>query len=195
VGTFALSFIVVISIASRVSFPYATPLLAALTLGLFVYSVGSISGAHLNPAVTIGLLSIRKISLQKALYYVLAQIAGVILTVIVARLFLFNAGLSLSTVGSWRMFFAEAIGTFFFTFGIASVVFEGVPASLSGAVVGGSLFLGIAAGSFLGSAGVLNPAVAFGLSSYLTGGFSLAYLLGPVLGSVIGMRMYRFLVE
>ncbi|MBI1862637.1 hypothetical protein HYS00_00800, partial [Candidatus Microgenomates bacterium] len=53
---------------------------------------------------------------------------------------------------------------------------------------GGSLLLGIAIASLIGSAGILNPAVAFGLQS-----FTIPYVIGPILGSVFGMLVFRLL--
>ena len=53
-------------------------------------------------------------------------------------------------------------------------------------VVGGSLLLGIAVAALLGSNGVLNPAVALGIGS-----FNVMYVLGPILGSVLGMQLYK----
>ena len=89
---------------------------------------------------------------------------------------------------SFRVLAAEAIGTAFFTFGIAAVVFGKVYNGASGVVIGGSLLLGITFAALLGSNGVLNPAVAFGIGS-----FSLMYVLGPIIGSVIGMNAYKYL--
>ena len=63
VGTFALSFVVLSALASTDVLPLAVPVIAGLTLALFVYTIGSISGCHINPAVTLGLLSINKINL------------------------------------------------------------------------------------------------------------------------------------
>jgi glycerol uptake facilitator-like aquaporin len=57
---------------------------------------------------------------------------------------------------------------------------------MSGLVVGGSLLLGIALASLLGSNGVINPAVALGIGS-----FNVMYVLGPVLGSLLGMQVYK----
>ena len=48
--------------------------------------------------------------------------------------------------------------------------------------------MGIAIAALMGSNGVLNPAVAVGIKS-----FSLMYMLGPIVGSVIGMKLYEFI--
>ena len=82
--------------------------------------------------------------------------------------------------------FAEALGALFFTFGIASVVYGKTPHDASGAVVGSSLLLGIACAGLAGSLGVLNPAVALAL-----GVFNWAYIIGPIVGSIVGMNLYR----
>ena len=87
------------------------------------------------------------------------------------------------------LFFAEALGAFFFAFGIAAVVYGKVSDHMSGLVIGGSLLLGILMASFSGSAGILNPAVAFALNS-----LSAVYILGPVVGAVVGFNAYRWLV-
>jgi glycerol uptake facilitator-like aquaporin len=55
-------------------------------------------------------------------------------------------------------------------------------------VIGASLTIGATIAAGLGSYGVLNPAVAFAL-----GTFNLAYLLGPIVGSVFGMWLYAYL--
>ena len=73
-GTFALTFVVWLSVAFAMPFP--TPVVAALTLGLFVYTVGGISGAHLNPAVSIGVYSAGKLKTNDAVFYVVCQLAG-----------------------------------------------------------------------------------------------------------------------
>lgn len=181
-GTFALTLVVALSLVG--DFPLATPVLAALTLGLFVYSVGHISGTHINPAVTIGAWSLGKITLSDALLYIVSQFvgAGIALAVASSVGFVGAAGPSSVSLGV-----AELLGTFFFTFGIASVVYGRVNQTCSGAMVGGSLLLGITIAVLLGSAGVLNPAVAFGIGS-----FQLMYILGPIIGSVLGMQAYKF---
>jgi aquaporin Z len=181
-GTFTLAFVVGLSIAGI--FPVPTPILAALVLGLFVYSIGHISGAHINPAVTVGAWSIGKISNHDALRYIVAQFIGGSITLLMLSAFGYSTVLTVS--GDLMVGFAEVLGAFFFTFGIASVVYGKTPSQMSGVVVGGSLLLGIAISALLGANGVLNPAVALGIGS-----FGLMYILGPIVGSVLGMQAYK----
>ncbi len=185
-GTGALTLAVGLSIAG--AFPVSTPVLAALTLGLFVYSVGHISGTHINPAVTVGLWSIGKIAPKEAAFYVGAQALGAF---IVLLFFMVFAPVSTMTVDSNVMVgVAELLGAFFFTFGIASAVYGKVSSHMSGLVIGGSLLLGISIAVGLGSNGVLNPAVALGIGS-----FGIMYVLGPVVGAVLGMQAYKYLQD
>jgi glycerol uptake facilitator-like aquaporin len=185
IGTFALTLAVALSLSG--TFPVPTPVLAGLVLGLFVYSIGHISGTHINPAVTIGLWSTGKVKNTDALWYIVAQFIGAGLAMFVA-----TKGLSpmatLTVANSTQVLVAETLGTMFFTFGIAAVVFGKVYSGASGAVIGGSLLLGITFAALLGSNGVLNPAVAFGIGS-----FNLMYVLGPIIGSIIGMNAYKYL--
>lgn len=185
-GTMALTLVVALSIVAK--FPVPTPVLAGFVLLLFVYSVGNISGTHINPSVTIGLWSIKKIETKDALLYILSQFIGAIVAMIVVS---YTVGLPMLVVSDHLMVgFAEALGTFFFAFGIAAVVSGKVPGVMSGVVIGGSLFLGITIAACIGSNGVLNPAVALGIGS-----FNITYLLAPIIGSVLGMWLYNYINE
>lgn len=177
-GTFGLSLAVLISINSP-GFPVGTPVIAGLTLGLFVYTIGPISGCHINPAVTLALAVIRKVDLKTAGTYIVAQFLGAALAIGVGSL-LFAAPEVLVWASSSSVGAAEALGTMIFLFGIAAVVLGRVPDSMSGLVIGGSLMLGVLWAA-QASNGVLNPAVAFSLGS-----MSLAYLWGPVVGGAVG---------
>lgn len=185
-GTFALTLVVLLSLSSG-SFPVVTPMLAALTLMLFAYSIGPISGAHINPAVTIGLLAIGKTDFKDAFFYIISQFLGAAAAVGLIGLL----GMQMPTAGASvdsSVLIAEAFGTFFFTFGIAANAMGRVSDTITGFIAGGSLLMGISIAASIGSAGILNPAVAFGLQS-----FSVPYVLGPVLGSVFGMLVYRLI--
>lgn len=189
IGTFALSFGVYVALASK-SIPVAVPVIAALVLMLFVYLIGHVSGCHINPAVTIGQLSIKKIPPKEALLYIVSQVLGAIVAFAVARYALsisFSAVLVPMTGG---IFFAEVLGAFFFNFGISAVVFGKVKDSMSGIVVGGSLLFGLIVSSSVGALGILNPAVAVAL-----GAASIVYIVAPVIGAVLGVWAYKYVAE
>jgi len=186
IGTFFLVLIVSSSITN--SFAIPTPTLAALMLGIFVYTIGSISGCHLNPAVTLGLMSLKKIKFKEALNYVLAQLLGATLALFVARVF--EASPELIISDNTSVYYAELLGMVIFTFGISAVVLGQIDSKLSGIIVGTSLFLGLAVASTLGSAALLNPAVMLGLAIS-----SPSYFMAEVLGSVIGFNLYKILLS
>jgi aquaporin Z len=185
IGTFLLSFAVIVS--SNREFPLPTPVIAASALGLLVYLFGSISGTHINPAITIGLFIARKIDLGNTFVYLFSQMLGALLAMFVAQLFLGNQLVAPAANTSFAIFFAEAMGTMVLALGVGSVVFGKVHESASGIVIGTSLLLGILVAA-AGSNGVLNPAVALG-----TGAVSSSYLFGPILGGIVGISLAKFL--
>ena len=183
-GTFGLTLAVSLSLGGF--FPVPTPVIAALAVGLLVYTIGHISGTHINPAVTIGLLSIGKIEAKDALGYIIAQFIGAGLAVPVARLFI-RVPLLMPVANTFSVGLGELLGALFLVFGIVAVVYGKAPAQSSGIVIGGSLLLGISFAASV-SNGVLNPAVALGIGS-----FSFAYLWGPIVGAVLGAWLFKFL--
>lgn len=189
IGTFALSFTVLAAVSQVVALPVAVPVIAGLVLGLFVYTIGALSGCHINPAVTIGLWSVRKINTKDTVGYLLAQVFAAAVAIVLARTLGMASLPSASMSFMAPLFFAEALGAFFFAFGIAGVVYGRVSDHMSGVVIGGSLLLGILIASFAGSAGILNPAVAFALNS-----LSAVYILGPIIGAVVGFNAYCWLL-
>lgn len=187
-GTFALALAVLTSLSMETSI-IATPVIAGLVLGLFVYTIGNKSGCHINPAVTIGLWSINKVKTNDAVKYIVAQLIGALLAFGLAA-----AALGTKSTGmapeSMANFLAEAVGAVFFGFGIAAVVMGKVKDDIVGLVIGGSLLLGIIIAAGFGSMGVLNPAVALTL-----GVFNLSYVLGEIVGVTLGMNLYRKLMS
>ena len=158
---------------------------------LCVYTIGNISGSHINPAVTLSLLSGGKISPPNALIYIICQILGAILAVVVAGL-LTGQAMTFAVSGDFEMalFFTELLGALFFLFGISAVVWGKVHDAFHGFVVGGSLLLGVMLAAHAGGAGILNPAVALGL-----GAFNLATIIGPIVGGILGVILYRTLID
>lgn len=190
IGTFTLSFVVLAGIitSSGALLLVAVPIMAALTVGLFVYTIGPVSGCHLNPAVTLGLLSVQKIEKKEAAGYIAAQIVGAICAVILVKVLLHANPASSAVLFDMRVFLGEMLGTFFLAFGIASVVYGQVKELATGIVIGGSLLLGVLIASLGGGAGILNPAVALTLNA-----LSIVSIFAPMLGSVLAFHSYRYI--
>lgn len=184
IGTATLA-LVVYTIVGRTSFPLFAALAAGGTVALFTVTVGAFSGAHLNPAITFGLWSVRRISTFKAVANITFQFLGGLAAYALIKYFL---GHSLESVAgtefSRKVFAAEAIGTMIFAFGFASAIFQKHETSKNAAIIGGSLFVGILVAS-LASNAVLNPAVAAGIYSW-----SWAYASAPFLGALVGINLY-----
>ncbi len=186
VGTFLLAFMVHMGVGG--SLPVATPVIAGLTLGLIVYMFGAISGAHVNPAVTLGLASIGKISPKDAAAYIVMQFIGGFLALLAGNVLL-GGQLSVVADNTTLVAVAELIGAAILVLGVSSVVHGKVTQSASGLTIGIALTVGVLAAS-AGSNGVVNPAVALGIGS-----LSAAYVLGPIVGGVLAAWGYRALVR
>ena len=191
-GTFLLTFVVYITLVS--DFKTVTPLIAGFTLGLIVYILGPISGAHVNPAITFGALVTKKIEAYEALFYIIFQFLGAFVAGILAKIFLHSSALlhdapQIIGLNVFKIGVAEFIGATIFAFGVASVVFKKVSEANSGFVIGGSLAIGIIIASQV-SNGVLNPAVSLGIGS-----FSIMYLVGPVIGAGAGFWLFKLISE
>src|SRR5438128_6149437 len=79
IGTFALTLIGASSIASGQNALVGIALAHGLAIMTMIYALGHISGIHINPAVTIGLLVGGKINLNDAIAYIISQLIGAIL--------------------------------------------------------------------------------------------------------------------
>lgn len=187
-GTAVLALAVLALSHSQLSYPYFIASAAGLTLVLLVVALAGISGAVFNPALTIGLWTVRKLRTLQALSYIIAQFAGA-----AAAWYLFVYFTKLDNaknngIYDARLLVAEAAGTFVFSFAVASAIYQRLSLGLKAFMVGGGLTAGAIIAS-LGSAGVLNPAVAFSVHQFGWG----TYVLGPVLGAVVGFNLYNLL--
>lgn len=184
IGTLGLTLIVSLAIGGGI-YSLPVPLAAALFVMMMVYVIGGISGAHLNPAVSIALYANGKISKQEVWKYVGVQLfAGVVALLISKFIHPFSA--PSNTVVVWQAVVGEFFGGFFFLFGLSAVLYGKVSSGASGFVVGGSLLCGLIIAGLIGSLGILNPAVVLSL-----GIFKLSYLLASVVGSICGVWMYK----
>jgi len=184
-GTFLLALAVSLSIAGK--FPVSTPVIAALTLGVSVYTLFAISGTHINPAITLGLAAIGKIGGKDAAAYLVAQFLGGGLAMGVARYLAPGGTAGVSAADGATVFTAELLGTFVLATGVASVVHGKAPGEAAGLTIGGSLLIGISIAASA-SNGVLNPAVALAIGS-----LSASYVAAPIIGAGLAMFLYRSL--
>lgn len=117
-----------------------------LTFAVVAFAIIAISGAHINPAVTFGLWTMRKISGLKVPFYWLAQFLGAIAAMLVMSWFgSEKLGLSLSSFLSFdgKIFTAELLGTAVFMFGVAAAVNRMQTDGAKAVAAGFSLFLGL----------------------------------------------------
>ena len=164
--------------------PWFVTGVAGLTLAVLVLAIGRISGAHVNPAVTIGLWTLRKIETTTAIVYIGAQILGASVALSLFQYFQNDVLTNIAGNFDWRVFVAEAVGTFIFTFGVAAAVTQKLDGYRAAFTMGTSLMLGALVAATV-SNGFLNPAVALGNNSW-----SWTYAAAPVLGAVLGMNIY-----
>lgn len=158
-----------------------------VTLGLIVLWFGWLSGAHVNPAVTLGLWTVRKVETTQAIAFIAVQLLGGLSA---WRLYEYLSGVEIKTKHTSfdsHMWVAEMVGAFLLVLTVTSVVSRGVDALQSAAAIGSALFLGTLVAS-VASAGIINPAVAIGLRQWGT-----VYMLAPLVGGVIAANLYMLL--
>lgn len=183
--------------------PNVAYMLTALAFGLSIvamaYSIGRVSGCHVNPAVSIAMLVSGKLSAKDFVGYVVAQVLGAIVGAALIGVFLgwdcgfganglYNADVALSLV-------IECVLTFVFVLVILGVTAKTDNAVVAGLVIGLSLtlvhILGI---HFTGTS--VNPARSFGPALF-AGGDALAnvwvFIVAPLVGGVLAALVWKFL--
>jgi glycerol uptake facilitator-like aquaporin len=186
-GTAILTAVVLAVSRSNLGVPYFVGIAAGLAIAAGTLVFGAVSGAHFNPAITIGLWSARRVKTLPAIVYVAAQLLGGIVAYLLYT-YLMNTHWANTGTYDARVLVAESVGAFVFSLGWAAAVYNKLEVGKAAFVVGGSLVLGVLIAS-VGSGALLNPAVALGMRSWGWG----TYALGPVLGAIIGFNLYALL--
>jgi MIP family channel proteins len=165
-------------------------LVFGLVIAAMIYATGHLSGAHLNPAVTLGFVLARHFPPRGLLGYWLAQTLGATAAALFLRLALGDVAHLGATQpgagGPWQAFAMEAVLTFFLMFVIMAVATDtravGQAAALAiGATVGlEALFAGPISGASMNPARSLGPALVGGTWSALW-----VYLTAPFLGAAL----------
>jgi aquaporin Z len=171
----------------------------ALTFGLvvmaMVYTFGDVSGAHLNPSVTLGFWAARRLPGREVLPYLASQIVGAIVASALLR-FLFPTnvllGATLPAGSEMQSFVLEAVLTFLLMLTILSVSTgakeKGSTAGIAvGAVIGlEAMFAGPICGASMNPARSLAPALVAGYFEHLW-----LYLIAPPLGACVAVLACR----
>jgi len=186
-GTAILALTVLSISTSNIGIGYFVSFGAGLALLLMVFAIGGVSGAVINPAIAIGLWTVRKLGTYQTILYIAVQLLGGIAAY---YLFSYITGKHWENRGEFdaKILVSETVGTAIFAMGIAAAVFQRLSGAAKALTIGGSLTLGIMV-AFAGSSAFLNPAVALGAQSWVWG----TYVLGPILGAIIGFNLYNLL--
>ena len=185
----------------------AIALAFGLTLAAVVAAIGHVSGAHVNPAVTLGMAAAKKFPWSYAPIYIGAQLVGAVLAALATWLTFGGAGARSEAklaatypaqgVGDLQAFIVEILITFILVFVVMAVATdERAPAAIAPIAVGFALAVGVfIAGPVTG--GSVNPARSLGpmiVAGDLTSVW--LYILGPIIGGVLAALLYdRFMAQ
>jgi aquaporin Z len=199
------------------------PLYLGFALAGIVLIVGGLSGAHINPAVTVGAWVARKISSLRAIGYIIAQVLGAVLAFTALNFFLNSVqqpdaqsaamlGQSapqlfkvaeITASNQWTVFFIEVIAAAIFTFAFAGARHITNDRTAKAFTIGlgllvAGVFATIAAG-YVQANSVFNPAVALAVQAVNFSSVNImaiaAYLVAPLLGGVLGFGLREFLAS
>ena len=203
IGTFVLVF-VACGVAGQTGGSLGVTSVAfGLVIVAMAYSIGNVSGCHINPAVSIAMLCAKKMNLKDFIGYVVAQFLGAIAGAGVLMAVVGDAGKlgtnALYNGNAISSFIIEAVLTCIFVLAILGVTSKKEFGGVAGLVIGGALtlvhLLGI---NFTGTS--VNPARSFGpaFCAMFGGNFKplaclWAFILGPAIGAAAAAIGYKFL--
>ena len=211
IGTFALIFVGVLAVSAGpfvnapTSFVNLSSIAFAhgLIIAVMVAALAAVSGAHFNPAITMGFVATGRMPIGLGAVYWLAQLAGAIVAAFILLWILGADMVALGTpapglgVGTGTAILLEGVGTFFLVFVVfGTAVDERAPRAVFPLAIGLAITVAIMAiGPMTG--GAVNPARAFGpavASGQWLG--QAIYWIGPLIGGALGgLVQHHFLME
>lgn len=187
-GTGILTLLVLSVQRSTIGVPFFVAIAAGLVVALMIMVAGGVSGAHLNPAISIAMWTARKLSTLNAVMYIAMQLLGAYGAYL---LYTYLVNSKLQPIGghfAGRILAAEAVGAVILGFAWAAAVYQRFSTALTASMSGIAYMLALIAASSA-SIGLVNPALALGVRAWVWG----TYVLGPILGAVIGFNLYGLL--
>ena len=206
IGTFVLVYFAcgtAAALGCNGAVPDAAYFMTALAFGLVIvamaYSIGNVSGCHINPAVSVAMLVSGKMGIVDFAGYIVAQFAGAISGAYALMLTLGKeSGLGANALYNENVtasIIIEIVLTFVFVFAILGVTSKTENSAVSGVVIGLTLtlvhILGI---HFTGTS--VNPARSFGPAIFVGGealGNVWVFLVAPLAGGVLAALVYKLL--
>jgi MIP family channel proteins len=176
-----------------------------LTIAVMVSATGAISGGHLNPAVTFGVLVGGHIGVKRSIAYWIAQLAGAAAAAYLILAIAPNSGVQIVAAGTPDLagnvsqgqgIAIEAVLTFFLVFVVYGSAVDPRAPKIGGLAIGLTITLDILVGGPL-TGGAMNPARTFG-PALASGHWNnhLVYWFGPMLGGALAGLVYgRFLMK
>nr|GMD77342.1 probable aquaporin NIP7-1 [Ipomoea batatas] len=171
---------------------------ASLTVVVVVFSIGPISGAHINPSVTLAFASLGPFPWPKVPFYIMAQVGGSVFATISSRLIYgveYEHMMTRPLHGCNAAFWVEFLATFLILFLAASMSSDPqFTGKLAGFVVGVCIGLGVLISGPV-SGGSMNPARSLGpaIASWSFDSNLWIYIVAPTTGAVAGVFLYRLL--
>jgi MIP family channel proteins len=212
VGTFVLAVmilgvVVAVTLAKPAVGSAAGSLIVALTAGIALAVVGAgigpLSGAHVNPAVTLSLAINRRFPWARVPLYVLAQFIGALAATLAVWWFYGTRARSVAQLGVtrpapgvdvWRVFGVEAVAAFVLVLVIVAVASSSragsfvAPLVIGLALAAGFLISGPIAGGGVNPAGAIAPMIVAGKFTDFW-----VYLIAPIVGGALAASLYRVL--
>lgn len=176
-------------------------LATGLSFGALIYTVWHISGAHMNPAVTVALWATGHVKTFTAVGYIIAQLVGSVVAALFLKVVFVSASPQFflgdtflrSDVTPGIGILVEAILTFFLVWTVfATLVDKRADHGHGGLAVGFILAVAVMVGGYF-TMGALNPARSFGpalVSSHWVNHF--VYWVGPLIGALVAAFVYHF---
>jgi aquaporin Z len=178
----------------------AIALANGLAIGIMVSNLGHISGGHFNPAITLGFVATRRITLPLAAAYWFFQLLGATAAAFILR-YLFSETLvklgaaPVPHISDGKALLLEAIMTFFLVWAVwATAVDErGAFKAIAGLAIGLTITIDVFVGGPITGA-AMNPARAFGpeLAGNVWTGWWI-YWIGPMAGALVAALAYEYL--
>jgi aquaporin rerated protein, other eukaryote len=197
--------LVTLKVLYSLGVPFFVAMAAGLVLAMLVFVFAARSWGYFNPAITLAMVTIRRIDAITGVMYIIVQLLGAWAGYGLYTYMMNGSPSELTTSFSWQSVTVQAVGTGVFALGLAAAIYQAFSRVVTASIIGLSFMVGmlialtISVSQLTGQgtivSGFLNPAVSLGVRGWNIWG-SLGWgvsVLGPVIGAVVGVNLYKYL--